>query len=116
MTKTILRRLAYLLFFCLWLAVMLLPCLAFALAARGELSWQRGPHDLDRLWLIQEHDQKGIGYQAERVISAAADVNGSICVRDTVRFFLWEGSTEGQSIEYCECYSANGSASTANCP
>ena len=116
MTRTILRRLAYLLFFCLWLAVMLLPCLAFALAARGELSWQRGPHDRDRLWLIQERDQKGIGYQTERVIGAAADVNGPVCVRDTVRFFLWEGSTEGQNTDYCECYASDGTFATVNCP
>jgi hypothetical protein len=111
--KPLLRKLGYAALVILWLAVMLLPCAAFALAARGELEWKRGS-DSDRIWLIQERDEKGIGYHSQRLLSG--DPSGPSCIRNSVRFFLWEGSAEGESTDYCECTDASGSTSTTNCP
>ncbi len=110
-----LRLAGYALLALLWLVVMLAPCLAMALAARGELSWQRGPHTADRVWLVMERNQRGLGYSAERIVSDPRPADGLVCARTTVRFFLWSGSATGQNTEYCECYSADGS-STGNCP
>jgi hypothetical protein len=112
--KRIARYLSYALFFLLWLGLMLVPCFAFALAARGEVEWRRGEHVSDRIWLIQEKRQKGIGYQAERIFSDDADVDGLVCARTTVRFFLWEGTAEG--AEYCECFSNDGTPASVTCP
>lgn len=111
----LLRRAGRVLLFVLWLVVMTAPCFAFALAARGELSWRRSKYDGDRIWLIQERDQKGIGLEAVRTIGGA-EANGPICVRNVVRFFLWEGSSEGMDVEYCECYLADGTAAAMDCP
>ena len=111
-----LRLTLYVLLFLLWLFVMTVPCLALALAARGELSWDRGEHDRDRIWLIQEKRQKGVGYQAERIVSDQSAPNGSICIRHSVRYFLWEGSAADQNTDYCECSPADGATIQSNCP
>ncbi|MEK7310716.1 MAG: hypothetical protein AAB382_01985 [Chloroflexota bacterium] len=111
-----LRYIGYTLLFLLWLVVMLTPCFAFALASRGEISWQRGEYDGDRIWLIQERDQKGIGYRAERIISDQRPTAGPLCVKSTIRFFLWEGSAEGQNTDYCECYVSDGTQISGECP
>lgn len=112
--KRLLRGPGYFVLLVLWLLVMSLPCFAFALAARGELGWRRGEHTSDRLWLIQERDQKGLGYQAERRIQNGAA--GAVCVRNTVSFLLWEGSAQEENAAYCECYAADGTASGMECP
>jgi hypothetical protein len=111
-----LRYTLYGVLFVLWLVVLIAPCFAFALAARGELSWDRGEHDRDRIWLIQEKDQRGVGYQAERLLSDQSPTNGSICVRHSVRYFLWEGSAADQNADYCECTTAAGVTSPSACP
>jgi hypothetical protein len=112
-SKRLFRSLGYGVLIVVWLAVMLLPCAAFALAARGELEWQRGA-DSDRIWLIQERDEKGIGYHSQRLLSGEA--TGPACVRSSVRFFLWEGSAEGENNDYCECTDASGVPTTTECP
>ena len=63
----ILRSLRNLALLLIWLAVMLTPCAAFTLAVRGEIDWQRSDYDGDRLWLIQEREQRGLGYAARRL-------------------------------------------------
>lgn len=114
--KRIARYLGYALLFLLWVIVMGTPCLIFAFAARGEFTWERGEHDSDRIWLIQERQQKGIGYQTERRLGDAPEINDRVCVRTTVRFFLWEGSADGESADYCECFNADDSPASTTCP
>ncbi len=114
--KRILRLLGYTAFFFLWLLIMALPCFAFALAARGELGWQRGEYNSDRVWLIQERDQKGLGYQVERIVSDQRASGGPVCVRNTAYFWLWEGAAEDTNIDYCECLAADGTVTDLACP
>ena len=108
-----LRYLGYAALLLLWLVVILTPCFALTLAMRGELEWKRGDYDSDRLWLIQERDQRGLGYHAQRLVSDGRASGGPLCVSSSVRFFFWEGGEEGANNDYCECYTANGSTS---CP
>lgn len=116
LARRLARYLMYAVLFLLWLGLVLTPCLVVSLAARGEIEWRRSDHDSDRVWLIQEDELKGIGYQAERVFSDDTDVDGLVCARTTVRFFLWEGSGEGQAAAYCECYMADGFSASIACP
>ncbi len=95
---------------------MLAPCAAVALALRGEINWQRSEYDGDRVWLIQERDQRGLGYSAVRLVGDERPVDGPVCARTTVRFFLWEGSAEGQDTEYCECYAGEDGPVVEDCP
>ena len=111
-----LRSLGYGLLLLAWLFVMTVPCLAFALAARGELSWERSDHDWDRIWLIQERTERGIGYQAERLLSDQSATGGPICIRNSVRYYLWQGATSGSDSDYCECLAADGAAAGTPCP
>lgn len=112
----ILRNLGYILFVVIWLFVMTFPCLAFALVARGELSWDRNTHDWDRVWLLQERNQRGLGYQAERVTSDQSASDGPICVRNSVRYFLWLGTATGADTDYCECFASDGTSTETPCP
>jgi len=103
------RYLGYAAAFLLWLTVMLTPCLAITLAIRGELEWRRGDYDSDRVWLIQERRQRGLGYQSERVVSDERASGGPLCVRYSVRYFLWEGKIEaGANNDFLECYETDG--------
>lgn len=96
-----------------WLAAMSLPCLIIGLAMAGELGWRRGPYNSDRLWLIQQVDERGLGYSAERILSDRRAEGGPVCVRTRVRFFMWRG--QGDPADYCECYAPDG-APLGACP
>jgi len=100
-----LRRLAYSCGCLLWLGLLCLPLFVFVLAVQGEMNWQRGEFASDRVWLIREVDQRGVGYSSARVISNEEPAaGGPICVRTRVIFLLWRGSAE--PVAYCECYTA----------
>lgn len=79
-----------------------LPLAAFALAIRGEVSWQRGAA-LDRLFLINEPEALGLGLESVRTISAEHQAD---CTRTRVHYLLWKG--EGENVEYCECSNPEG--------
>lgn len=113
-SRRLFRNLGYTAAIIVWLAVMLLPCFAFALIARGELEWRRG-EDSDRVWLIQERDEKGLGYESQRLFQTDA-TTGAACIKTSVRFFLWEGSQNAQNADYCECRAPDGTTQPTNCP
>jgi hypothetical protein len=106
----------------LWALVMALPVCLFALAMRGELGWQRGPFNEDRVWLIRadpnaEQAQSGLAYQNVRVVEGRTGNGTPVSVRTRVYFWLWEG--ESETVEFCESYQpdANGSyQATGACP
>jgi hypothetical protein len=108
-----LRRLAYSCGCLLWLAILSLPLLVFVMAVRGEMQWQRGEFVNDRLWLIRETDERGLGFSSARVISNQEAVDGPICVRTKVYFLLWRGSAE--PVAFCECYAAGTHEPVGNC-
>lgn len=95
-----LRRVGCLAGALIWLAVLLLPCLAFVLAVRGDITWERSRFSQDRLWLIRESGQNGLALSDTRPLGRTdAD---EVCARTVVTFWLWsQGSVERTS--YCQC-------------
>ncbi len=90
-----------------WLAVMALPIGLFWFAIQGEARWQRGPGGLevDRLFVVNEPNAAGLGYEAARLTaSAGADV----CVRTRVVYWLWRNVERADpNAEYSQCYAAD---------
>jgi hypothetical protein len=92
----------------LWLLIMSLPLCAFILATQGEVAWRRGPGNLevDRVFLVNEPNASGLGYEAARTTGEA----GAVCLRTSLRYFLWRND-EGvdQNTDYCQCYTPDAS-------
>lgn len=84
------------------LLVFALIGLMFVVAIRGEVTWQRGELAGDRLFLIMERRQRGLGWEHVGSTGQAPATGGQVCTRTTVRYYLWEG--QGENITYCECY------------
>ncbi|MFQ5407999.1 MAG: hypothetical protein ACE5FI_06195 [Anaerolineales bacterium] len=85
----------------LFFAILLLPLFGVVLAVRGELAWDRGLAG-DRLFLIQERTQRGVGWEANRLI--ASGTPDKVYVRTTVRYYLWQGATTSENTSFVECY------------
>lgn len=95
-----LRRLGCLLATLLWFLVLLLPCVGFYLAVRGEIVWERSRFSSDRLWLIREGEQRGIAFSDTQPMGPI-DAE-EVCKRTHVTIWLWsQGSVE--RLGYCEC-------------
>ena len=105
--KRWLRRLAYLLFFLVWLVVMSFPMFAFFLATNGEIQLGNDPRRHVRFFLLQETDTQGIGVEWIRPLR-----ENDTCSRGSIRYLLWEG--KGQNIDYCQCYDATTGDSLAS--
>ena len=86
---------------CLWFVVISLPAIALYLAMRGELVWRRGDHVLDRVWLVKERSERGIGWASTRLERQGHE---TVCLATRVSFWLWEGSSSELGTTYCECY------------
>jgi len=95
-----LRRLGCLLATLLWFLVLLLPCVGFYLAVRGEIVWERSRFSSDRLWLIREGELRGIAFSDTQPLGPIAAQE--VCKRTYVTIWLWsQGSVE--RLGYCEC-------------
>ncbi len=99
----------------IWFAILLIPCFLITLAVQGEIVITTGsaPGQQDRLWLISEATQRGLGLSSASVIPRS-DPN-QLCVETAVHFLLWVGKSD--PILYCDCYqrsSANAEWSQAS--
>ena len=61
--KVWLRRLLLLLFVLFWLALILMPTVAFILARNGQIQIGRSDGRHWRLFLVQEADMEGLGLE-----------------------------------------------------
>lgn len=86
------------------MVVMSLPALALLLAVREEMSWRSGNHGIDRVWLVMERNERGVGWSSSRV---EGEEHETVCIMTRVRFWLWRGSTPDLGTTYCECYRKN---------
>ncbi len=92
------RRIAYLIVTIVLLLIMSLPILAFALAARGELTIGNIQGSYLRLFLVNSDEAEGIGFQRLRQSAGGGD-----CQQGSVRYFLWEGQSRALNADYCTC-------------
>ena len=97
MKKRWFRRLFYLLIVLVWLAAMSFPILAFSLAGKGELTFGDDTRSQLRLFLVQESGVDGVGAAWTRPYRA-----DSACSTTTIRYLLWEGSSD--NTVYCQCF------------
>ncbi|UCG24949.1 MAG: hypothetical protein JSW55_02850 [Chloroflexota bacterium] len=95
-----LRRTGYVLIVIVWLVLMALPILAFILAARGELMIGDDQSSNIRLFMVNEDEVKGIGFQRAKKAHSRNDG----CYRTSVRYLLWEGRDSNLNISYCACH------------
>ncbi len=96
--KRWLRRFGYLLIVIIWLMIMCFPTFAFALATNGQIQLGSNPRNQLRFFLVQEEEADGIGVEWSRPLL------GKTCSKTTVTYFLWEGSSQGQNVSYCQCF------------
>ena len=96
-----------------WAVVMSLPIVVFLLALRGEVSWRRGDFSYDRVFLLNEVDAAGLGYERARVIRDDRPADGPVCVSTRVTYWTIRG--KGEPPQSCNCYSATGQSQGA-CP
>lgn len=94
-----LKRLSYGVLIILWLVIMAFPTFAFFLATKGEVQFGNEPRNHVRFFMVQEEASGGVG--VEWVRSARQVEN---CTQTTLRYFLWEGSSSGQNVSFCQCY------------
>jgi hypothetical protein len=97
------RRLTYLLLAAVLLTVMSLPIFAVVLAARGEIVVDSYDGRFIRMFLLDSDKAEGIGIQRVRGSSAAEG-----CLEGSVRYFLWQGTSQGLSADYCVCSDGQG--------
>ncbi|HSG18935.1 MAG TPA: hypothetical protein VLE70_21755 [Anaerolineae bacterium] len=95
-----LRRIGYALIAIIWLVLMSLPILAFFLAARGELMIGDDQASNIRLFMVNEDEATGIGFQ--RVTKANSEQDG--CFHTSVNYLLWKGQDSGLNIDFCACH------------
>ena len=108
-----LRRGGYLIVFVVWLMIMCLPTLAFVLATRGEIQiGEYGRRNL-RIFMVQEEESQGIGFQFTRPLS-----QNDNCWQTAVNYLLWQGNSEEISSLYCQCLDPGSSqlVSSGTCP
>jgi hypothetical protein len=111
MRKGILKRLLAFMFIILWLAFMAFPIVAFLLATQGEIQLGDIHRSNLRIFLVQESDNKGVGFQWSRSVSGPGE-----CLLTSLNYILWEGSGKGQSNSYCICYGPNQDDGFVDCP
>lgn len=93
--RTWLRRLSYLLFVFVWLAVMIFPIVAFSLVNNDTLQWGDERQHI-RLFMAHGDDVEGVGLEWTRPIP------GTMCTQSSLNYLTWVG--EGENARYCQCY------------
>jgi hypothetical protein len=104
-----LRRLLMLLAVLVWLAIMLIPALAFILARNEQIQIGRGDGRHWRVFLLHDADSEGLGLERSRPVAPPGDApSGVSCLRTTVDYWLWVGEIPGVSFgaAYCQCFDA----------
>lgn len=94
-----LKRLGYVLVVIVWLVVMVFPTFAFFLATQGEVQLGSEARNHVRFFMIQEETSGGVGVEWVRDAGQPGD-----CSRTTIRYFLWEGSSAGENVSFCQCF------------
>ncbi len=98
------KRAGYLLVILLWLVLMSFPVVAFVLATQGQIELGNDGGNI-RLFLLQDIDNQGLGFQWTRPFndSSTEEQSTLACSQTSLRYFLWEGDGGSQNADYCQC-------------
>ena len=97
------KRAGYLLFILIWLIFLSFPIVAFFLATQGQIQLGDSTNGL-RLFLLQDTNNQGLGLQWTRPYDNPTESQTpGECSRTSLRYFLWEGDSQNQSSDYCQC-------------
>lgn len=107
--KNWLKRAGCLALLLLWLALMITPVAAFAIARNGQVQVGSSEGSHVRVFLVLADESDGIGFELARSRS------GGECQQVRVVFLLWKGESEPAS--YCQCLDGAGTpADGPACP
>lgn len=80
-----------------WLGFMACPILVCVLISNGQIEWGDNPQNQMRLFLMQEPDKEGLGFQWTRPAN-----DDATCTYTTVRYpIMFEGEAKNSSS--CQC-------------
>lgn len=94
-----LKRIGTFVLLLIWLMIMAFPTFAFFLATKGEIQLGNEARNHIRFFMVQEETSNGIGLEWVR---EAQQVDH--CTQTAIRYFLWEGNSDGQNVSFCQCY------------
>ena len=80
-----------------------------SLLYRGELRLPGAAPAQNRLWLVRERENQGLGLSTSRRVSESAEA-AQACFETRVAFFLWISDGTAQPTRYCQCYEREGEA------
>lgn len=82
--------------------LFVIPILACRLISEGQLQWGDTGSNQVRIFMLQEPDQEGIGFQRTRPRGSEGK-----CLETSVSYWMWSG--EGDNSSRCECSGEVGS-------
>jgi hypothetical protein len=94
-----LRRFGYLFIFIIWLIIMSFPAVAFVLATQGQLQLGSSEQRHLRLFLLEDSEAEGVGIEWARAARGHAG-----CVRTSVNYIMWAGTSEQKNVSFCQCF------------
>ena len=99
-----LRRLAFVLLLFAWAVIMAFPVVAVLLATQNQLQIGEEQGRRVRLFLLQEPEQEGIGFEWARPAEREGEAQ---CLQTSISYLMWVG--EGQNVTFCQCFAGDGS-------
>jgi hypothetical protein len=97
--KIWLRRLGYLTFVIIWLAIMLFPAFAFTLSRQEQIELGRNPRNHVRFFLVLEESAEGMAVEWVRPLLTERN-----CSKTNVVYLFWEGGADNPNSSFCQCY------------
>jgi len=86
-----------------WFFLIILPLIAFMVAARGQSRIGSDEQNHLRIFLLQDKDTEAIGVELARRTSME-----TLCIETRVRYFMWTGDAE--NVTFCQCIDPQSSA------
>jgi hypothetical protein len=79
------------------------------LATQGEIRIGGTEVTPNRIWLVREGANRGLGWSSSRVVEGSR-AGPEMCVATSVSFLLWRKDGTAVPVDFCECYEQQGSS------